>query len=158
MLIWTTRFSKNKAVLTVIAMGIVMAVLILLTGRTESGSSSAQPALTDNSQRVEYLRSLGWEVTAEPVETLQFLLPETLEEPYRSYNELQLSQGFDLTACLGKQVERYTYTVTNYPAHPKGVQANLYICEDYPVAGDICCPGAGGFKTGLAFPEGTTSE
>ena len=153
MLIWTTRFSRKKAVLTVIAMGIVMAVLILLTGRTESGNSSARPELADNSQRVEYLRSLGWEVDTEPVETLQFLLPEKLEEPYLSYNELQLSQGFDLTACLGKQVERYTYTVTNYPERPEGVQANLYICEDYPVAGDICCPGAGGFQTGLAFPE-----
>ena len=113
MLIWTTRFSRKKAVLTVIAMGIVMAVLILLTGRTESGNSSARPELADNSQRVEYLRSLGWEVDTEPVETLQFLLPEKLEEPYLSYNELQLSQGLDLTACLGKQVERYTYTVTN---------------------------------------------
>ena len=153
MLIWTTRFSRKKAVLTVIAMGIVMAVLILLTGRTESGNSSARPELADNSQRVEYLRSLGWEVDTEPVETLQFLLPEKLEEPYLSYNELQLSQGFDLTACLGKQVDRYTYTVTNYPERPEGVQANLYICEDYPVAGDICCPGAGGFQTGLAFPE-----
>lgn len=156
MLIWTTRFSRKKAVLTVIAMGIVMAVLILLTGRTESGSASARPELTDNSHRVEYLRSLGWEVDTEPVETLQFLLPEKLEEPYFSYNELQLSQGFDLTACLGKQVERYTYTVTNYPERPEGVQANLYICEDYPVAGDICCPGAGGFQTGLAFPEEST--
>lgn len=156
MLIWTTRFSRKKAVLTVIAMGIVMAVLILLTGRTESGSTSARPELTDNSQRVEYLRSLGWEVDTEPVETLQFLLPEKLEEPYFSYNELQLSQGFDLTACLGKQVERYTYTVTNYPERPEGVQANLYICEDYPVAGDICCPGAGGFQTGLTFPEEST--
>ena len=87
------------------------------------------------------------------METLQFLLPEKLEEPYLSYNELQLSQGFDLTACLGKQVERYTYTVTNYPERPERVQANLYICEDYPVAGDICCPGAGGFQTGLGFPE-----
>ena len=153
MLIWTTRFSRKKAVLTVIAMGIVMAVLILLTGRTESGSASARPELTDNSHRVEYLRSLGWEVDTEPVETLQFLLPEKLEEPYLSYNELQLSQGFDLTACLGKQVERYTYTVTNYPERPEGVQANLYICEDYPVAGDICCPGASGFQAGLAFPE-----
>ena len=153
MLIWTARFSRKKAILTVIAMGIVMVVLILLTGRTESGSSAAQPALTDNNQRVEYLRSFGWEVAEEPVETLQFLLPEKLEEPYLSYNELQLSQGFDLTACLGKQVERYTYTVTNYPERPEGVQANLYICEDYPVAGDICCPGAGGFQTGLAFPE-----
>lgn len=153
MLIWTARFSRKKAILTVIAMGIVMVVLILLTGRTESGSSTAQPALTENNQRVEYLRSFGWEVVEEPVETLQFLLPEKLEEPYLSYNELQLSQGFDLTACLGKQVERYTYTVTNYPERPERVQANLYICEDYPVAGDICCPGAGGFQTGLAFPE-----
>ena len=153
MLIWTARFSRKKAVLTVIAMGIVMVVLILLTGRTESGSSAAQPALTENNQRVEYLRSFGWEVAEEPVETLQFLLPETLEEPYLSYNELQLGQGFDLTACLGKQVERYTYTVTNYPERPEGVQANLYICEDYPVAGDICCPGASGFQAGLAFPE-----
>ena len=153
MLIWTAHFSRKKAILTVIAMGIVMVVLILLTGRTESGSSTAQPALTENNQRVEYLRSFGWEVAEEPVETLQFLLPEKLEEPYLSYNELQLSQGFDLTACLGKQVERYTYTVTNYPERPERVQANLYICEDYPVAGDICCPGAGGFQTGLAFPE-----
>lgn len=153
MLIWTTRFSRKKAVLTVIAMGLVMVVLILLAGRTEPGNSSAQPVLTDNSQRVEYLRSLGWEVSGEPVETLQFLLPEKLEEPYLSYNELQLSQGFDLTACLGKQLERYTYAVTNYPGRPEGVQVNLYICEDYPVAGDICCPGAGGFQAGLAFPE-----
>lgn len=153
MLIWTTRFSRKKAVLTVIAMGIVMAVLILLTGRTEPGNSSTPPTLTDNSQRVEYLRSLGWEVDGEPVETLQFLLPEKLEEPYRSYNELQLSQGFDLAACLGKQVERYTYTVTNYPGRPEGVQANLYICDDYLVAGDICCPGADGFQAGLSFPE-----
>ena len=44
MLIWTTRFSRKKAVLTVIAMGIVMAVLILLTGRTEPGNSSTHPS------------------------------------------------------------------------------------------------------------------
>ena len=153
MLIWTARFSRKKAVLTVIAMGIVMVVLILLTGRTESGSSAAQPALTDNNQRVEYLRSFGWEVAEEPVETLQFLLPEKLEEPYLSYNELQLSQGFDLTACLGKQVERYTYTVTNSPGRPEGVQANLYICEDRPAAGDVCCPGADGFQEALIRPS-----
>ena len=35
------------------------------------------------------------------METLQFLLPETLEEPYLTYNGLQKSQGFDLSACCG---------------------------------------------------------
>ena len=77
------------------------------------------------------------------------LLPETLAEPYLTYNELQKAQGFDLTDCRGKQVSRYTYTVTNYPDRAEGVQANLYLCEDLPVAGDICCPGADGFQEAL---------
>lgn len=83
----------------------------------------------------------------------QFLLPEKLEEPYLTYNELQDSQGFDLSACCGKQVARYTYTVTNYPGRPEGVQANLYVCEGQPVAGDILCAGADGFQDTLVYPE-----
>ena len=147
MLIWTAKFSRKKAVAAVIAMGIVMAALIILMGRMDEAAEP--PLLTDNTQRVTYLQSLGWEVEPEPVETLQFLLPDTLAEPYLSYNQLQTAQGFDLTPCLGKQVSRYTYTVTNYPGRAEGVQANLYICEDRPVAGDICCPGANGFQEAL---------
>lgn len=152
MLIVTTKFSRKKAVLTVIAVGLVMAALILLAGR-EGEEEAPLPALTDNARRVEYLQSLGWEVDPEPVETLQFLLPEELAEPYLTYNELQKQQGFDMSQCCGKQVSRFTYTVTNYPGRAEGVQANLYVCEDLPAAGDICCPGSGGFQRGLAFPE-----
>ena len=152
MFIWTARFSRRKAVLSVIVMGIVMVILILLTAKHDETAAAAQPQLADNTQRTAYLESLGWQVEPEPLETLQFLLPETLEEPYLSYNTLQKAQGFDLSACCGKQLTRYTYTVTNYPNRPAGVQVNLYICEGLPVAGDICCPGAGGFQTGLQFP------
>ena len=152
MFIVTTRFTRKKAVCSVILFGAVLAGLIILVSRLTSAETPPQPQLTDNPQRVEYLRSLGWEVDPEPLETLQFLLPETLEEPYLSYNTLQKAQGFDLSACCGKQLTRYTYTVTNYPNRPAGVQVNLYICEGLPVAGDICCPGAGGFQTGLQFP------
>ena len=149
MLIWTAKFSRKKAVAAVIVMGAVIAALIILMGRMTSEESAEAPQLTDNTQRVAYLQSLGWEVAPEPVETLQFLLPETLAEPYLTYNELQKAQGFDLTDCRGKQVSRYTYTVTNYPDRAEGVQANLYLCEDLPVAGDICCPGADGFQEAL---------
>ena len=154
MLIFTTRFSKKKAVLTVIAVGVVIAALVILTGRMQERGSADLPQLTDNTQRIAYLQSLGWEVEAEPVETLQFLLPDPLAEPYLSYNQLQKEQGFDLSACCGKQVARYTYAVTNYPGRPTGVQLNLYICEEYPVAGDVCCPGSDGFQDTLAFPGG----
>ena len=152
MLIWTARFSRKKATVTVIAFGLLMAILILLTGRSEN-PSAALPRLTDNAERTAYLESLGWTVHSEPLETLQFLLPETLEEPYLTYNELQLAQGFDLSACCGKQVTRYTYAVTNYPDRPDGVQANLYLCEELPVAGDLCCSGENGFQLPLIPTE-----
>ena len=152
MLIWTARISKRaKAALAVILAGVLLAVVLLLMGRSDYGQA-AQWQLTTNEDRVAYLESLGWQVEPEPVETLQFLLPEKLEEPYLTYNELQDSQGFDLSACCGMQVARYTYTVTNYPGRAEGVQANLYVCEGQPVAGDILCAGADGFQETLVYP------
>lgn len=124
MLIWTARVSKKtKAVVAVILAGILAAAVLLLVGRSGGGQDAAAWQLTGNADRIAYLESMGWQVEEEPVETLQFLLPEKLEEPYLTYNELQDSQGFDLSACCGKQVARYTYTVTNYPGRPEGVQA-----------------------------------
>ena len=121
MLIWTARVSKKtKAVVAVILAGILAAAVLLLVGRSGGGQDAAAWQLTGNADRIAYLESMGWQVEEEPVETLQFLLPEKLEEPYLTYNELQDSQGFDLSACCGKQVARYTYTVTNYPGAAGG--------------------------------------
>lgn len=153
MMIWTAKFSRKKAAAAVILMGVVMAALIFLVGRTPEEPALSLPKLTSGEERVAYLQSLGWEVDPEPIETLQFLLPAKLEEPYLSYNQLQLSQGFDLSKCCGKQVSRYTYAVTNYPGQAENVQANLYVCEDLPAAGDVCSSGAGGFQEPLIRPE-----
>ena len=152
MLIWTTRFSKKKAVLAVLALGAVLAALICFLGRGGGGEEEPLPQLLSNEDRVAYLQSLGWEVEEEPLETLQFLLPAKLSETYLRYNQLQTPQGFDLTRCCGKQLSRYTYAVTNYPGRAEGVQLNLYLCEDRPAAGDVLCPGADGFQVGLAYP------
>lgn len=152
MMIWTARFSRKRAVFSILLMAAVMLILLLLTHRAPDEPEAAAPQLITNQERVEYLESFGWQVESEPLETLQFLLPEPLEEPYLSYNTLQMAQGFDLSLCCGKQISRYTYAVTNYPGRESGVQANLYICEQQPVAGDIFCPGANGFQTTLVFP------
>ena len=149
MFIVTTRLTRKKATLAIILLGMVLALVLVLVSHITTGGGSSLPRLENNSQRIAYLQSLGWEVAPEPLETLQFLLPPQLEEPYLTYNQLQLSQGFDLSAGCGKQVSRYTYAVTNYPGRSEGVQANLYICEDLPVAGDLCCPGAAGFQESL---------
>lgn len=151
MVIWTARLSKRRAVFLVILLGGIIALAIFLSGRHARTDRPAE--LSTNEERIEYLQSYGWELEPDPVETLQFLLPKELPEPYLSYNDLQKEQGFDLAACCGKQVNRYTYTVTNYPGRTEGVQVNLYVCEGAPVAGDVCCPGADGFQQGLAFPK-----
>ena len=82
-------------------------------------------------------------------------VPNEFNRVFAGYNEIQRAQGMDLSAYKGKTVESYTYTVTNYPSRPEGVQVNLYLCEGLPVAGDIFCPGAGGFRTGLQYPGRT---
>lgn len=152
MLIWTTRFSRKKAGVGLLVLILAVAAALILGKAAPGTDPQGQPLLATNEDRVAYLESLGWEVNPEPVETLQFLLPDTLEEPYLSYNQLQLAQGFDLTQYTGKQVTRYTYTVTNDPRCAQGVQANLYVCEEVPVAGDILCSGADGFQDTLVYP------
>ena len=152
MMIWTTHFTRKKAVLSVLLLGAVLALAITLAASRDAAHAEL-PILESNEARVEYLHSLGWEVQPEPLETLQFQMPEALEEPYLSYQELQDAQGFDFTRSCGKQVSRYTYAVTNYPGRSEGVQANLYICDDQPVGGDIFCAGADGFQDTLVFPK-----
>ena len=154
MLICTAKLSKGKLALMlgVAAAAVLLGVLFLRGGGGEG--EAAAPVLRNNADRVAYLRELGWEVEEEPLESFRFLLPEPLEEPFLSYNALQIPQGFDLGDYCGQQVERYTYAVTNYPDRPSGVQANLYLCEGRPVAGDLFCPGANGFQEMLIRSDG----
>ena len=149
MLIVTARFSKKRALFWLLLLVTAAAALFLLL---RADHSDLQPLLKSNDDRIAYLHSLGWDVSPEPLETLQLHMPETLPENYAAYNQIQLEQGFDLTVCCGKALTRYTYAVCNYPGRPEGVQLNLYICRESPVAGDIIAPGSNGFRHGLQRP------
>ena len=154
MFVMTAKVSRKKLrliLLLLAAAAVTVLTLRLWAGRAGTGAS--EPPIVSNEDRIAYLRSWGWELESEPLETLQLLLPDSLPKSYAQYNSLQKTQGFDLENCCGKQITRYTYTVTNYPERPEKVQVNLYICEGQPVAGDIIASGADGFQTGLAFPE-----
>ncbi|MBQ9493313.1 MAG: DUF4830 domain-containing protein [Oscillibacter sp.] len=148
MFIWTAKFPALKTLIVLLAAAMAALAFLILRVPPVAPEENAR-VLESNADRVGYLRELGWEVEEEPVETYEFLLPETLTEPYLSYNALQLPQGFDLGPYCGRNVSRYTYAVTNHPDRDRGVQANLYLCDGVPVAGDIFCPGANGFQEAL---------
>ena len=150
MFIVTAKFSRRKVAFAAVCLLALIALpLALLSGRSKTPDAVT---VETNDARVDYLRSRGWEVEGEPIETLSVPLPDELVEPYLSYNELQLTQGFDLNAYCGKTLERYTYVVTNYPDRADGCQADLYVCEGAVVAGDIVCTGEDGFMAGLEYP------
>lgn len=151
MFIITTKFSKRRAFAAVAVLALVLALIVLPRSCRKAAETPAVPAET-NEQRLAYLTSLGWEVSEQPIETLTVTLGQSLGEPYASYNELQLAQGFDLTRCCGKTLSRYTYVVTNYPDASLPCQLDLYVCEGVVAAGDIVCTGENGFMAGLDFP------
>ena len=67
MLIVTARFSKKCALFWLLLLMAAAAALFLLL-RTDR--SDPQPLLKSNDDRIAYLQSLGWDVSAEPLETL----------------------------------------------------------------------------------------
>lgn len=158
MFILTARLSRKKVFRFLLAAITLLVVVLLCFLPRPVEDTEEATVLKNNADRISYLQSLGWDVAPEPTESLQLLLPETLPANYIAYNQIQLAQGFDLNACCGKQLTRYTYTVNNYPNYPTGVQLNLYICEDKAAAGDIIATGVNGFQAGILFPRQKSSE
>lgn len=101
------------------------------------------------SDRIAFLRQFGWEVAETPVEEAEVTIPAEFDKIYKSYNELQKKQGFDLTKYMKKDVMRYTYKITNYPDYKGDVYVNILIYKKKVIGGDVCSADANGFIHGL---------
>lgn len=150
---YVIHFKLHKRVLLAAAAVLVLCVsaVFLLPG-CRSKTAAPIPAGTEE-QRLAYLADLGWAVNTTPVETLDLQLPQPLTEDWQEYATMQSEQGLPFADHAGQTVRRYTYTVTNYPGIPQGVQVNLYVCNDQLIGGDIISLSENGFQTGLAFPK-----
>ena len=115
-----------------------------------SDGSKVYTGVKSNQDRIEFLRRFGWEVNAEPNETVNVTVPEEFDQIFNGYNELQRAQGLDLGRYRKKTVTRYTYTVTNYPDYEGTVLATLLVYRGKVIGGDICSAEATGFIHGFA--------
>ena len=156
MLIVTAKMPKRKLSLGVAAAALLCCCVIALNfGQVWEVSASALPSpkgVRSNQDRVDYLSAYGWQVSEEPLSTQELLIPEEMDDSYTEYLALQNSQGFDLQKYAGKRVKRYTYEVLNYPTGETGVQANLLICKNTVVGGEVLSTRLDGFLHGLAMP------
>lgn len=145
------KFNRKTAVLIIIAVAVLLSAVVFLASSGDPEKNDVRSwGLNDNDDRLEYLSSLGWQVEAEPADTKTVVIPREFDAVYQDYNELQKSQGFDLSEYCGMEVTVYTYNVTNYPSSGNGsVQAELYIKNGRVVAGDIHSTALDGFMHGL---------
>ncbi len=101
---------------------------------------------------VRFLAQFGWEVEAEPLEEMKIRIPQEFDKVMKSYNELQRSQGLDLSRYRGKEVTRYTFAVTNYPDYKGTVMANVILWRNRVIGGDLCSSDVTGFIHGFEKP------
>ena len=147
------HITRRRMALMSLALGLVIGSALLLAGCFGGNKETEVINAATNEERVAYLEALGWQVEPQPIETLDLQLPEKLEGEWDAYAKLQKGQGLPFSEFAGQAVKRYTYTVTNYPEIPQGVQANLYLWGDQIIGGDVIFTGQGGFQTDLAFPK-----
>ena len=86
-------------------------------GVEASNNSNMNLKASTAEERIAYLSQFGWSVLEDPVEVKEVIIPETFDDTYMAYNELQKSQGFDLSLYAARRVKCWTYQVTNYPGY-----------------------------------------
>ena len=108
MLVMTTKVDKRKLLIAAAALLAAIAGLLFLGGNDSQPTAAMNtPAAADtNEARVKFLTDLGWEVTTSPAEATEVKIPRDSDEVFARYNELQKSQGYDLTKYAGKKVMR----------------------------------------------------
>ena len=158
MFIFTAKFNRKKAIALILALAVVLCAIIL-TASHSSRRDAGQPVslsgvARNNGQRVEFLRSLGWEVDEDAIDEQDVIIPRTFTGVYEEYNKLQLSQGFDLSQFGGVEATRYTYNVLNFPGYESNVVADIIIYRGEVIAGNVQSTARDGFMVGLKFPAG----
>lgn len=155
MMMMTAKVDIKKVLIGLIAaVALIIALVSLLGG---NGSDTAAAAtMSNNDSRVQFLESQGWEVTTSPKEASQVKIPTEQSPVYSRYNDLQKSQGYDLSQYAGKTVMRYVYEIKNYPGAEQPVYATLLVYKNQIIGGDVTNTAEKGRMQGLKNPAQTT--
>jgi len=155
MFVFTAK-KKNllRFILAVFLIFMVIFILICFLSRKDAVSVfSRSTAVSTKEDRLNFLSSFGWEIDEASEKSQNILIPRTFSRVYEDYNELQKTQGCDLSEYAGLEAVRYTYTVLNYPDYSGTVYAELLVHSNIVIGGDVHAAAMDGFICGLSFPS-----
>ncbi len=144
MFLYSVTLRQLKAALCVFLVLVLTAVGGIFLVRRSATPVSAQTGYdlrADNEEeRARFFRQFAIEIDPESKTVKEIIIPQTPDDVYRTYNDLQLSQGFDLMPYGGKRVKCYSYAVLNAKSKNKGddpVRATILVYKGKVIGGDI---------------------
>lgn len=160
MFVYTCRAGTIRFFAVIVLAVAALAALVIFVPAYQpvsAGADSSDEAvrinydrIKTNEDRVKFLSQFGYEVSEDPIETVEITLPEKFDKVYAGYNELQKAQGLDLSKYRRKTVMRYTYEVKNYDGYNGSkVLANVIVYRGRVIGGDVCSADPQGFVHGF---------
>ncbi len=158
MFVYSVRASTIKffAVLCIASLALVAVIFTIPVSDVSAEEVMAKTStnisfenIKTNEDRIEFLKQFGWEVNSKPINESEVKIPVKLDTILETYNNIQTTQGLDISKFTGKTVNRYTYQVTNYPDYDGTVYANIIVYKNKVIAGDLCSSDINGFIHGL---------
>ncbi len=140
---------------------IALACALTTIGGIISVSSESTPAAnvgginmraSTAQERVAFFSQFGYEISEDPLEVKEVVIPTEFDETYENYNEIQKSQGLDLSKYKGKRVKMWSYAIKNYPGYETAdgnIRGNILVYEGIVVGGDVSNIELGGFMEGF---------
>lgn len=144
----------KKVMLCGICISLVCCAVIVMRCAFFDGYSSAESVdsrIDDSSSVLDFVSSLGWDVNETPDEIREVIIPSEFDDVYTNYNNIQLSQNYDLSDYCGERVKKWTYTINNYPGYEgeEFIKINILVFDGKVIGGDVCSVKLDGFMHGF---------
>ncbi len=148
----SSKLKKIFGVVFALALVSLVTAFFVNSQRTVTVKKASIHTAETADERLKFISGFGWIVDEDPVEVRQIAIPQEFDDVYNNYNEIQLSQGYDLTKYAGRSAKRWTYVIRNYPdvsSDEDYVRINLIVCDGKIIGGDVCSIKLDGFMHGF---------
>ncbi len=142
------KLTKEKVLVAVC----ICLVPLLIFSATYLKKNNKAPEILQaktKTQRIAFLNQFGWQVDKTSETVKDTVIPSEFDNVYKAYNNIQLSQGFDLQKYCGERVKLYNLKINNYPQNSEYVFATLLVREGKIIGGDIHSTELNGFMHGF---------
>ncbi|MBR6740166.1 MAG: DUF4830 domain-containing protein [Clostridia bacterium] len=176
MFVYSAKMNKKKLLAAAVSAAVVLAVAVIVIcsgGRADRPDPQGTTAQSDrrsaelrmvkkaklrNAEEVlKFITELGWSVEPEPLEVTEVCIPSEFSEVYERYNDLQKTQGLDLSGYKGQSATRYSYKLTGHPSGESEVILTLLVKNGRLIGGDVSTARYDGFMHSLLPSDAHTS-